>query len=116
MPVRVPGLRLGGGRLGGAVGGGAGCRKHRRGRRERGMGPVRLGLMTGAPVKAVLSGISLVAGAVLLAACSAPQAAGPGWTAQPDPSAPAASGTASQADGAGAGATAAAPTGSAATS
>ena len=77
------------------------------------MVPVRLGLMTGAPVKAVLSGISLVAGAVLLAACSAPQAAAPGWTAKPDPSAPAASGTASPADGAGAGATAAAPAGSA---
>ncbi|MFF2344116.1 hypothetical protein [Pseudarthrobacter sp. NPDC058119] len=73
--------------------------------------------MTGAPVKAVLSGISLVAAAVLLAACSSPQAAGPGWTAQPDPSAPAASGTGTSGTGTsgttppvgGAGATASAP-------
>ncbi|NUT70164.1 hypothetical protein [Pseudarthrobacter sp. C4D7] len=51
--------------------------------------------MTGAPVKAVLSGISLATAAVLLAACSGPQPEGPGWTAQPDSPAAPSSGTAS---------------------
>lgn len=40
--------------------------------------------MTGKAALSALSRISLVAAAVLLAGCSAPQASGPGWTAQPD--------------------------------
>ncbi|MDQ0145095.1 hypothetical protein [Pseudarthrobacter niigatensis] len=68
--------------------------------------------MTGAPLKSVLSGISLAAAAVLLAACSGPQAAGPGWTAQPDPSAVPASGTATSGTAPPAGATSPSPTAS----
>ena len=43
--------------------------------------------------------MSLVAAAVLLAGCSGPQQAGPGWTAQPATSGPAASGTAAAGSG-----------------
>ncbi|MEW1809151.1 hypothetical protein AB0284_00460 [Pseudarthrobacter phenanthrenivorans] len=56
--------------------------------------------MTGTPRSSVLSAMSLVAAAVLLAACSGPQQAGPGWTAQPATSGPAASGTAAAGSGA----------------
>lgn len=56
--------------------------------------------MTGKPAKAVRSGMSLVAAAVLLTGCSGPQAGSPGWTAQAEPSGAATSGTATSAAGA----------------
>jgi hypothetical protein len=41
--------------------------------------------MGGKASKTVLSGIQLLAAALVLAGCSSPQGSGPGWTAQPDP-------------------------------
>jgi hypothetical protein len=57
--------------------------------------------MTGKATLTVLSRMSCVAAAVLLAGCSGPQAgSGPGWTAQPDASGSAASGAATASPGA----------------
>ncbi|MGN6440366.1 MAG: hypothetical protein ACTHL6_00475, partial [Arthrobacter sp.] len=50
--------------------------------------------MTGKAASTVLSGATLVAAAVFLAACSGTPAGSPGWTAQPAPSGAAANGVA----------------------
>ena len=55
--------------------------------------------MTGKAALTALSRMSLVAAAVLLAGCSSPQAGGPGWTAQPDTSGAAGSGSATASPG-----------------
>ena len=68
--------------------------------------------MTGKPAKAVRSGVSLVAAAVLLTGCSGPQAGSPGWTAQAEPPGTASSAAAASAS-ASSGAGAASATGSA---